>query len=75
MFIYAEVVEDDDDDEEEEELDAEAAIDELAGSIFGGEGERARTSTTFNSVDADDGAAEEEEEDAVVEFTAPESER
>ena len=46
-----------------------------AGEELAKEGVRARTSTTFNSADADDGAAEEEEEDAVVEFTAPESER
>ena len=62
--------------DEEDELDAEAAIDELdAESLFGGEGVRARTSTTFNSADADDGSAEEEEEEASIEFTAPESER
>ena len=57
-----------------EEEEDEAAIDELdAESLFGGEGVRARTSTTFNSADADDGAAEEEEEEAVA--AAPESER
>ena len=62
--------------EEEDELEDEAAINELdAGSLLGGEGVRARTSTTLNSADADDGAAEEEEEEAFVEFTAPENER
>ena len=59
MFIYAEVVEDDDDDNEEEDedvLDVRGGVTEDA-SLLGGEGVRARTSTTFRCIGACDAAA------------------
>ena len=47
--------------EDEEELDAGGGIREEA-SLLGGEGVRARTSTTFRCFDADDSVAGEEED-------------
>ena len=49
---------DDDEEEDEDEFDAGGGVREEA-SLLGGEGVRARTSTTFRSAEAEDAAAVE----------------
>ena len=56
--------------EEDEELEAGGGIQE--DSLLGGEGVRARTSTTFRSFDNDDAVAEEEEGEVFIALSAPE---
>ena len=57
--------------EEEEELEAGRGTTEEA-SLLGGEGVRARTSTTFRSAEAEDAVVEEEEDEKFIATTAPE---
>ena len=61
-----------DGDVDDEELEVGGGIRKEA-SLLGGEGVRARTSTKFRSVDANDLEAEEEEEEVFIAVSAPES--
>ena len=58
-------------DGEEREFDAGRGVREEA-SLLGGEGVRARTSTTFISVDAEDTIAEKEEDEVFIAVSAAE---
>ena len=71
--MYAGIAEDSDDEEEEDEdeLDVGGGLEEEA-LLLGGEGVRARTSTTFRPAEADDTVAEEEEDEVFIAFSSPE---